>query len=556
MRQIDDISTPTITRRELLLFALLIAISLPIKLFISQQIPFDLDYVAVVANGRAWLDGGAFPATGTLSSVAAYNMPMLVWMYTPAQIFISDTSLSIIITGIIMSTCGTWAMWRVGTEMLTPFAGWGIAILFTFSETAMSSTYIAWAQVHLASWFALILWAMWRWVSREQGVYLALVGIFAVSTFMLHFASIMVLPIILISALAWRAKWQWRGLLIGTFICLLLFVPYLMVQVERDFSDLRAFLSRDVQVSSDIMAQYEYLKPENQAQLTPQSATPTDEINNIVPESDTNTSPASPTLLDRILNRVIPIPQQIMQGFALPYQSSYRIFELVLFALGTVLVGWQMRSTRTILALRNTLAGRTLVVFGMTLGVILGFILTRNTPQGQSTYYMGLLSWQLIPIGFAIATIAQWGNYWRYGISGVLILITCLSVIDRIERNNTHDNTALNNAWIYRHIEATTDAIGTTWDEEIVTVAYDILPYYPVFWWVAPWHTIDESYTIGMSYDYLLAQNHGIINQNTNPLGDSEPFDYLITLNPNHTTDYADLRFIDTFGAVHLYQSD
>jgi len=69
-------------------FALLLIASAALKLYASRLLAWEVDYVPVLARGQTWIDGGAFPVVGTLSSVAAFNMPFLVWMQLPALLVI------------------------------------------------------------------------------------------------------------------------------------------------------------------------------------------------------------------------------------------------------------------------------------------------------------------------------------------------------------------------------------------------------------------------------------------------------------------------------------
>ncbi|MEL6527133.1 MAG: hypothetical protein AAFQ07_15630, partial [Chloroflexota bacterium] len=60
---------------------LVIALSAPAKLIAAINMPWDIDIVPVVERNVQY----ALTPIGTLSSVAAYNLPMLEWMHLPAQ---------------------------------------------------------------------------------------------------------------------------------------------------------------------------------------------------------------------------------------------------------------------------------------------------------------------------------------------------------------------------------------------------------------------------------------------------------------------------------------
>ena len=56
-------------------FALFLLASAALKLYASRLLAWEVDYVPVLARSQTWLDGGAFPVVGTLSSVATDAMP-------------------------------------------------------------------------------------------------------------------------------------------------------------------------------------------------------------------------------------------------------------------------------------------------------------------------------------------------------------------------------------------------------------------------------------------------------------------------------------------------
>ncbi len=249
-------ATPTY-RHSWSLLLLIFCLSLPVKLIAAQNMVWDIDIVPVVARGQAWLEGGAFPVYGTLSSVAAYNMPFLVWLHLPALIITDDVQIAMLMTLLVFNAIGTLYCYLAGAALFQPRTGIIAAALFTFSEISVSSSYIAWAQLLLPVFFIAVFYHVWQWRIRAQGRHLALAGIFATAAFMTHFAAIMLFPAMLIVALVSRARWQWRSLLVGAGVCLLLLAPYVRFQVERDFVDLRAFLTRTSPIPAEVLAEYE-----------------------------------------------------------------------------------------------------------------------------------------------------------------------------------------------------------------------------------------------------------------------------------------------------------
>ncbi|MCA9914693.1 MAG: glycosyltransferase family 39 protein, partial [Anaerolineae bacterium] len=256
-----------------LLFALLFALSLPIKLAAANNIPWEIDIVPVLSRT---VEYGGLPPVGTLSSVAAYNMPMLQWLHAPALWLTGNAAISLVLTLLVFNWLGMLAMFWVGSDMFRPVAGLLAAALFAFSEVGISSSYTAWAQLLLPGFFAMTFALLWAWRWYERGFFLALAGIVATAAFMTHFSAVLLYPAMLIFALLSRAKWQWRWLLAGSFVCVLMLAPYLVFEIERDFADVRAFITQDTLVDADVMEVYGQYKPGAQSSpRTSEAAPPT-----------------------------------------------------------------------------------------------------------------------------------------------------------------------------------------------------------------------------------------------------------------------------------------
>ncbi len=95
-------------------FALLLIASAALKLYASRLLAWEVDYVPVLARGQTWIDGGAFPVVGTLSSVAAFNMPFLVWMQLPALLITRDVRLVLVGTQLTFNLLTTCIVFRGG----------------------------------------------------------------------------------------------------------------------------------------------------------------------------------------------------------------------------------------------------------------------------------------------------------------------------------------------------------------------------------------------------------------------------------------------------------
>ncbi|MEO1163280.1 MAG: glycosyltransferase family 39 protein, partial [Chloroflexota bacterium] len=191
---------------------LVIALSAPAKLIAAINMPWDIDIVPVVERNVQY----TLTPIGTLSSVAAYNLPMLEWMHLPAQWLTGNVWWTIVLTLMVFNALGTLAVYALSIDLFDDKrAALVSAVFFTLSEVGVSSTYTAWAQLLLPTYFVLVTLCLWWWYQREQGIWLALAGILATAAFMTHFSALLLYPAMLVFALLVRAKWQWGWLIAG-----------------------------------------------------------------------------------------------------------------------------------------------------------------------------------------------------------------------------------------------------------------------------------------------------------------------------------------------------
>ncbi len=533
-------------------------ISLLLKLYATRDLVWDMDYVPLIALAARFFDDGAFPAHGTLSSVAAYNMPFLVWMQMPVMAFSRDIPTVLITTGLIWNAIGTWALYRTGATLFRPSVGLAAAVLFTFSETGISSSYTAWAQLTLPTFTALAFYCLWRWRQTGQGRYALLAPIIITSAFMTHFSAVMLYPAALIVVLLMRPGVHWRALIVGGLISLLLLAPYLAFQTQRDFVDLRAFLARETLVDPDVMAAYAYLKPEAgplpasapQTQHSPNTKAP---IALISARAAQNDDPPTPPRWQRALAWLISTPSQFISALHLPFDILPRTLQteapalyglswllhktlwaalLISSALSLMAAIRQLRSRQLRTWITSDERGRYLLLLVFVSAVAVGLVALRAGPAQQPTYYTGLVGLELL---LGVAGLAQLLARWHWLRAVPLLVVIALSVLTATERyvridSRDYDAYSPFTSWLYAPMHDAMDWIAADWDGgSDITVAYDILPENRRLWWIAPWHTVDPLYRFGAPYDVLLALDHGLINQNRNPLGTADQADYLLT---------------------------
>ena len=574
--------------RTLGIFILMFLISVGVKLYASQLLVWEADYVPVIARGQAWLDGGLFPSVGTLSSVAAYNMPFLVWLQIPVMLFTRDVSSILILTQLIFNFIATCFVYRLGSEMFSPMVGLIGATLFTFSETGISSAYTAWAQLLLPGFYVMVVYYLYRWKTDGKAHYVAFAWILSTAAFMTHFSAILLYSIIIIFWVILRLPMNFKGLAIGLIVSMLMLAPYLSFEIDRDFVDLKAFFTRKTTIEQSILDEYAYLKPENQGKQTQATITASDTPLETIPQNDTSYQPSR---IERGIVWVLSIPLQMIAGLRLVFTSDLqtlrqqfpifhsislilRVLLEVSFWCGIVLALYSYLKTlkesyrqlsgdegtikhRLHLAqdtLISTSAGRNLILLLFVLGIIAGLIIVRASPDQQATYYIGLFSIQFVMSAYGIYSFMAYRHY-GLRVLMLVVLFVGLGAFDRILRVTTHDISAYShfNIALYQSIQGATTWIAEDWGEtNAITVSYDVMPEMANQWWIVPWHRVDQTYRMGMAYDYLLDSYYDLENQNTNPIGIAEDADYIITYETGLNRYDLNQYQVQQFGAIYV----
>ena len=547
-------------------FWLLIAASVGIKLVAAQLLVWEADYVPLIARGAAWLDGDAFPVVGTLSSVAAYNLPFLVWLQLPALLVTRDVPTVLIGTQLAFNLLATVATYRLGRDLIDERAGMIAALLFTYSQVGISSAYTAWAQLLLPGFGVFFVYCVYHWKATGRAGFVALTWLVATAAFMTHFSAALFLGVLAALWLILRLPWNARGMAAGALLAAAMLTPYLVFEVEQDFHNLRAFFTRSHRIDAQTLAQYAHLKPE--APTSRADAPPANEA----PKPE----PAPPEgRLQRGIRYILSLPGHGLAALHLPFQAELRSLraqlpplaplELALraalaacfwvgcgFAVFRCWRGW--RGIQALPALLcDSAAGGTLLALLALLGLLAGLLLVRATPDENPSYYMSLLCLQYLVCAYGIRCLAG-GRRRIMRMSLALVLIwASLNSLDRVLRLARHDASlhSAHNMSLYRSIEAATAFIADDWDGgAALTISYDMLPELAHQWWIVAWHRIDPLYGMGMAYDFLLESQHGLRNLNDDPLGLAAEADYVVTSQPGSarydTTGYR----VERFGAI------
>ncbi len=575
-------------RFVLILFILILLTSVAVKLVAARHLAWEADYVSLISRGQAWLAGGEFPAVGTLSSVAAFNMPFMVWMQLPALLFTDDIRIVLVSTQLLFNVLTTIIIFELGARLFGGNCGLVAATLFTFSETGISSAYTAWAQLLLPGFVVIFTYCLYQAHTLKRKRYVAATFVAATAAFMTHFSAVLLFGIMLVFALLFRSLANTRGVLVGLAVSAIMIAPYLAYEATVDFVDLRAFFTRRSTLSPEVLAQYAYLKPEAQV-LAPQSPSASGAAKDQA--SGDQRSQISTTRFQRALAWLTSIPLQFVQSLRLLFLSDlnsirqnapilhhlYVAFRTLLEAcfwisLAHSVATFARRCGDNLRALpadqgRHRLAwracreqlcahpaGRNLFLLLVAFGISAGLILVRAGPDEQPTYYTGLIGLQFLSCAY-IFHLTKVRARIRFLLILVVFAYVGLGAADRIVLVSNHDASAHTplNLNLYSSLNDAADWIANDWPGKgPVTISYDVFPEMSWHWWIVAWNNVDPGYRMGMAFDYLLASYHGLMNANRNPIGLADRPDYIVTSEPGLLRYPSDSYLQRAFNAIYV----
>ncbi len=507
-------------------------LSAAFKLSLAETVVFDYDVVPVVALGWEWLHhGGPFPTHGTLASVAAYNLPGLVWLHLPALMVTSSPWLAMVLTLLWFNMLGTFAAYGLGRELSNPLGGAAAALLFAFSETTIAASTIAWAQLLLPTFFVGVALCLFRWQRTGRGGWMLAAGLIALLAFMTHFSAVLLLPAMVVFWLLSGAVVRWRWLLLTSALAGVLLAPYLAFQAERDFRDLPAFLARRVQIPRD---EFDAVRAEV-ARLARDQAAPVAAAPAVSPAP----RPAVSEPESRVLRFLLRLPREL----ALVADSQTQFItrppaDSPTAALGLALT-WALRLA--LLGVSGAALWRAMrplnrisLLLALPAALVVGMLVLRVYPTENASYLAGLQGWFIALTGAALGIIAGRWRWLRLPVLALVIAACALSVAHHQQRLIGRDATLFPRAWYYRTLHAVAGEIAAAIaPRTTVTVGYALWPQQRTFDWVPAWGLVDPGYRSGMALDFVLLADYGVTNLNTDRYGVADAPEFLVTFAPD-----------------------
>ncbi len=208
----------------------------------KSRIPF-VDLTPPIDDAVKFLSHGVVPQWGRANSLGTYASPGSSWLVLPGTILFSDPRL-FEYAGAIILYCGTLAGIFLLARLFFSFRCAALSvILYGFSELGLYFAQSLWPKGH-PFFFIWTIYFTALWVKRRNPWYMGGAIITSMAGIYVHMEILPVILVIPFVGLLYRCPIRILPLLTGAAGAVLLWLPYLLFQYDRDFYDIIGQLSQ------------------------------------------------------------------------------------------------------------------------------------------------------------------------------------------------------------------------------------------------------------------------------------------------------------------------
>jgi hypothetical protein len=470
--------------------------------------PPAIDMVSYFRGAEELLRAGILPVHGDISSYGSFSPPGAAWLMAPGMLLFDDPRLFEKVGSLALHVATLVGVYLLASETLGRAAGRLAAAIYGLSALALAFAGSLWPIGHpvFAVWVTLLAV---RWVMRRDPRYLAAaVLLLAVGLY----DTLRIAPLALVLPALWlsyRPPISLRSLALAGLVALVIWLPYLGLEVDRGFADLQSQLTLHRLAPTD----------ERSAWCDPALAIRSVEATG----SPSSEAPATPS---GILNAVATRGLTAAAGVVAPFAESAPVpVAAVLAAFGvTAMLATLLPLNSSRRRARDPDAGRSIQVLLIATGLPWLLLLAIAEP-GLTVRFLWL--WGLLAIwlaGFITDVLGPRVPRVMVGASAILVLAVVL----------VHAAAPRLGSWISKGWEGSDPpevVAAAALAERIhaqarttAAIGYRLF----IYPFMATYSAIDPDYRVGTEFDLLFRYQHGIVNTNRCPEGLSATDEYRI----------------------------
>lgn len=196
------------------------------------------DAVQVLYLLKRSIAAGVIPVHGILNSQMLYNPPFFVWHYYLPAWFTADPGLVFIIPNLIAQLTTIGLLYLIGRDYFRPTTGLVAATIYAFSPLGLEFGRVGWAYAHAAPLYVAIVFCLFRWLISNRNGYIVPLIVLCGWVTGVHLAGALSFFVVGSAVLVRRTLPPVRPLLLGVGLMLLVWLPFLGFQVQRNFVDI------------------------------------------------------------------------------------------------------------------------------------------------------------------------------------------------------------------------------------------------------------------------------------------------------------------------------
>ena len=190
---------------------------------------------------KEMVEEGIIPLLGPEVSIGHFHLgPIFYYFLFPFFWFGNNQPVSGAIMTALFGIASVYLLWRLTKKFLSKEAGLFAAFLYTTSFVVILHSRWSW-NLNLLPFFLLVyLYSFWKIIilkkEKKKWFYLWILSLGII--LQLHASAFLFLPITLILLLVYRPKnLSWKNYMVGGFILLILFAPFLIYELIYDFEN-------------------------------------------------------------------------------------------------------------------------------------------------------------------------------------------------------------------------------------------------------------------------------------------------------------------------------
>jgi 4-amino-4-deoxy-L-arabinose transferase-like glycosyltransferase len=234
---------PWLTSWEIYLIILLASF---LRLYQLYTTEFDADQANIFRMAYDAIHHGMLIATSNQSSLGTINPPAIVYLLTPPALF-SSNPLWAAVWVAFLSIIAILLTYIFTRRYFGRLAGSFAALLFTTSTLSVEYSRFIWNQNLLLLFVPLfIMTLLWGLVERRKGWLVPALFLLGLM-YQLHGSSLLLISALVVVVVLAPGTIRWRDLPLAVLALLILYAPYLLWEVQTNFSDVTILLSASKQ---------------------------------------------------------------------------------------------------------------------------------------------------------------------------------------------------------------------------------------------------------------------------------------------------------------------